>query len=228
MCVQKDKQGLYKVINYEFVDPGLLESAISHRSAAGKNNERLEFLGDSIINFLIAEALYLRYPKAKEGELSRLRANLVRGETLAKIASAFKLGSYLRLGSGELKSGGRERQSILADALEAVIAAIYLDSNLEQCRMTVLPWFEERLNKISPSKIIKDPKSALQEFLQARKLSLPVYEVVKVEGEAHSQIFTVTCRLKESNACEEANGDSRRKAEQAAAEKTLKKLQKVE
>ncbi len=212
---------LSQVLQYEFNDKALLSSALSHRSAEGKNNERLEFLGDSIINFIIAEALFLRYPKAKEGELSRLRANLVRGETLAEIAHNFSLGHYLRLGSGELKSGGRYRQSILADALEAVIAAIYLDGGLEAVKNCILTWFDAKLQNISLKKVYKDAKSSLQELLQSRKLALPQYKVSKVEGEAHCQIFYVQCQLIDLPFCAIGQGSSRRRAEQDAAIKVL-------
>lgn len=215
---------LYEVLGYTFNNQALLLQALSHRSARGENNERLEFLGDSIINFIIAEALFARCPDATEGQLSRLRANLVNGTTLAELAQEFKLGNYLRLGSGELKSGGFRRESILADAFEAIIAAIYLDSDIDVCKNCVLKWYQSRLDDLSSLTVPKDPKSELQEYLQARRLPLPHYEVTNIEGEAHQQIFYVQCKIDLLNEPTQASGASRRKAEQAAAAKILKNL----
>lgn len=217
----KEIDYLAKKLNYVFMDSALLNAALTHRSVRGNNNERLEFLGDSILNFIIAEALFHKYPKAKEGELSRLRALLVKGETLAVLANEFSLGDYLRLGVGELKSGGAQRESILADALEAIIGAIYLDGGFESCKQRILEWYESRFQNITPNKLLKDPKTRLQELLQANKYPLPAYDILKIEGEAHEQTFYVTCHVEGFNTATQGKGRSRRKAEQEAAKKFL-------
>lgn len=216
---------LSRRIGYEFKDPTLLELALTHRSCGKRNNERLEFLGDSIVNFVIADALYARFPAAREGQLSRLRARMVKGETLAEIARELKLGDYLRLGSGELKSGGFRRDSILADATEAVMGAIYLDSDLECCRGFILRWFQARLDELDLNESLKDSKTRLQEHLQSRRLALPEYELVDVEGEAHSQTFHIRCHVTGLPAPTEGVGSSRRQAEQEAARQALVELQ---
>lgn len=219
---------LSRRLGYSFTDPGLLQSALSHRSAMGKSNERLEFLGDAVLNFVIAAALYTLCPKAQEGDLSRLRANLVKGETLARMAQEFELGQYLRLGLGELKSGGAQRQSILADAMEAVIGAIYLDSGFEICRALVLQWYETRLNEVKTQKVqVKDPKTCLQELLQSKRLPLPMYLVSTVSGAMHEQQFTVSCTVAGDSFIATGTGASRRKAEQTAAAEYLKYLQSL-
>ncbi len=184
---------LARKLNYTFKDESLAELAVTHRSHGKRNNERLEFLGDSILNFVIAEALFKRFPEAKEGQLSRLRAQLVKGETLAEIAREMKLGDYLKLGSGELKSGGFRRDSILADAVEAIIGAIYLDSDMDVCRGYVLRWYKERLEQTNLQNTQKDSKTRLQEFLQSRRVALPEYELMSVEGRLISRhsIFAV-------------------------------------
>lgn len=220
----KNSKTLCKKLGYEFHNQALLDAALTHRSIRGNNNERLEFLGDSIVNFIIAATLYQQFPSAKEGDLSRLRANLVKGDTLAEVAQEFDLGSYLRLGAGELKSGGSRRKSILADALEAVIAAIYLDSGMAVCQEKVLRWYETRLQEISRTSGAKDPKTRLQEYLQARKISLPDYAVVSIQGEAHQQLFTVGCRIDKFSHVTQGSGSSRRSAEQEAAQKYLEFL----
>ncbi len=211
-------------LGYKFKDPALLQTAVTHRSYGAGNNERLEFLGDSILNFTIAEALFKKFPQAPEGDLSRLRALLVKGETLAEIARYLGLGQYLRLGEGELKSGGSERSSILADSVEAIIGAIYLDSGFEIARVCVLGWFSSRLEGISLAAYDKDPKTELQEWLQARKQPLPRYEVVKIEGEAHRQQFTVSCTVSLAQEPEIATAASRRGAEKEAATLMLNRL----
>lgn len=208
-------------LGYNFQDAALLKAALSHRSVRGVNNERLEFLGDSLVNFIIAEELYKQLPTAKEGELSRLRANLVKGEMLAELAREFNLGDYLHLGPGELKSGGFRRSSILADAVEALIGAIYLDGSIEICRQCVLSWFAPRMKQESLQSYIKDAKTKLQESLQAKGYNLPDYEVLAIEGEAHEQTFYVRCTVAEFNIYAEGVGSSRRKAEQEAAKKLL-------
>ncbi|MDP0587687.1 MAG: ribonuclease III [Candidatus Endonucleobacter bathymodioli] len=219
---------LERKLNYEFSDKSWLLLALTHRSYGSKNNERLEFLGDSIVNFVIADVLYERFPAEKEGPLSRLRACMVCGVTLAEIGREFELGDVLRLGSGELKSGGYRRQSILADAVEAIIGAISLDSDINVCRSTILSWFDGRLNKLS---IIdeknKDPKTRLQEYLQARKQPLPQYSVTGINGESHDLIFTVACELKSINNRTVGTDYSRRGAEQQAARKALELVNMV-
>jgi ribonuclease-3 len=207
-------------LGYEFGNGALLEEALTHRSASGRNNERLEFLGDSILNFVIAAELHQSNPHASEGELSRLRASLVKGETLAELAVDLNLGDYLRLGPGELKSGGFRRASILADALEAILGGVYLDGGFEVCRRLILSLYQRRLAELPSVGELKDPKTRLQEHLQARQQALPVYSVLRVSGEAHAQHFTVECSIDEGFRTV-AVGTSRRKAEQEAARKAL-------
>ena len=214
---------LCRRLGYTFTDDALLRTALTHRSAAGTNNERLEFLGDSILNFVIAEALFEHYPKAREGELSRLRASLVKGDTLADAARAIELGDYLNLGSGELKSGGFRRDSILADALEALLAAVYLDSDFATCRALIRRLFGPQLAALPAADQLKDPKTRLQEALQARQQALPVYDVLAVSGEPHDQKFTVRCTI-DNGLVTVAEGASRRKAEQEAARQALRQL----
>lgn len=215
---------LQKKIDYQFADLGLLKQALTHRSAAKIHNERLEFLGDGILNLTIAEALYHQFPKCNEGELSRMRATLVREPTLAELARQFELGEYMALGSGELKSGGFRRESILADAVEAIIGAMSLDSNLPAAMQVVRQWYQSLLVQIKPGENQKDPKTRLQEYLQGKRLLLPTYEVTDIRGEAHCQTFTVECKVSNFDRTFTASGSSRRKAEQAAAEKILKEL----
>lgn len=215
---------LSRQLGYQFENVELLEQALTHRSCGSRNNERLEFLGDSILNFTIAEALYEQFPKAKEGQLSRLRAGLVRGLTLAEISREKDVGEHLHLGSGELKSGGFNRDSILADALEAIIGAIYLDSGFDRCRERILHWYQSRLADLSLEDTHKDAKTRLQEFLQSRHYSLPVYHLMRVEGEAHEQVFHVECEVENLEKHTKGRGGSRRIAEQKAAEKALKKM----
>lgn len=215
---------LQHALGHDFADPGLLELALTHRSVRGSNYERLEFLGDSIVNHIIAEALYHQFPQATEGELSRMRASLVRGETLAELARELQLGDHLLLGSGERKSGGRRRSSILADAVESLAGAILLDADVETCRRCVLAWFEPRLDALSLENADKDAKTRLQEFLQGRKRPLPEYELLDVQGEDHNQQFRVNCRLHKPDVAFEGAGGSRRKAEQAAASRALEHL----
>ncbi|MBL4867783.1 MAG: ribonuclease III [Pseudomonadales bacterium] len=205
-------------LGYEFNDLKLLKMALTHRSFSGQSNyERLEFLGDSIVNFVVADALYHQFPGATEGQLSRLRAKLVQGKTLAEISREFELGDYLSMGSGELKSGGFRRDSILADVFEAIVGAIYEDSGFDHCREKILHWYHSRLEKLSLDDTGKDPKSVLQEFLQGRKIPLPEYKVVGIVGLAHDQTFTVACSVKDGELISQGQGESRRKAEQMAA-----------
>ncbi|MDX2503041.1 MAG: ribonuclease III [Gammaproteobacteria bacterium] len=216
--------GLSKKLSYTFNDPGLLETALSHRSFGKKNNERLEFLGDSVIGYVIAQELYQRFNTENEGNLSRYRSLLVKGDTLASIARQFGVGQYLKLGGGELKSGGFRRASILADAMEAIIGAITLDSDIEQARSCILSWYKERLDNIR-SLDLKDPKTRLQELLQARKFDLPQYKVISINGQEHAQIFQIDCHIKELQLTVTAEGSSRRAAEQKSAELMLEKIQ---
>ena len=218
-------QAFSRRIGHFFRDPSLLELALTHRSYGGDNNERLEFLGDSIVNFVIGEALFQRFPQAREGQLSRLRARLVKGQTLAELAREFSVGEQLRLGSGEMKSGGFRRDSILADAVEALIGAIYLDAGMDVAKARVLSWYGTRLESIDLQDTQKDPKTRLQEFLQSRQAALPRYEVTSVEGEAHAQTFTVECHVDMIDKHTIGIGTSRRHAEQEAAEKALSLLE---
>lgn len=203
----------------------LYEQALTHRSAAGANYERLEFLGDALLGFLIGEHLYNQFPAASEGELSRLRAALVKRETLAAIARERKLGDLLRLGSGELKSGGYRRDSILADTVEALIGAHYLALGTEATRGFVQELYAERLQNLPSAESLKDPKTRLQEYLQGRGLALPEYQLLETTGEAHRQSFRIACRVAARDLTVEAIGSSRRKAEQAGAEAALEALE---
>jgi ribonuclease-3 len=215
---------LQQALGHEFADPELLVMALTHRSAGSKNNERLEFLGDSIINHIVADALYQRFPRAREGDLSRMRASLVKGDTLAELARELQLGEYLLLGPGERKSGGYRRSSILADTLEALAGAIVLDAGYERCRDCVLCWFGTRLDQLAAGAVDKDAKTRLQEYLQGRGNPLPEYELVAVEGDDHDQQFSVACRLSRPQLVVQGSGSSRRKAEQAAARDALQRL----
>ena len=212
---------LTKKLGYEFNDDTLLVQALTHRSAKGSHNERLEFLGDSILGFVIAEALFDKFPKHDEGDLTRMRSSLVKGVTLAEVARDFNLGECLILGPGELKSGGHRRESILEDAIEAIIGAVYLDSDIDRCKALILDWFKKRLMVIKPGNEQKDPKTRLQEFLQGRKIPLPTYEVISTTGQSHNQEFTVRCQTSVTKDVVIAKGTSRRKAEQAAAQQIL-------
>lgn len=211
---------LEKRIGYTFANFTLFKQALTHRSALGAHNERLEFLGDSILSFAISTDLYLRFPKVTEGDLSRMRATLVCGKMLAEVGREFNLSDCLILGPGELKSGGFRRDSIIADGVEAIIGAVFLDSNVDTVAALILSWFDSRLNTIEPGISQKDPKTRLQEHLQSRKQPLPLYEVVDIKGEAHNQQFTMSCNIDGIEAVH-GKGTSRRKAEQIAAEKML-------
>jgi len=210
-------------LGYAFHNHEHLDLALTHRSASKKHNERSEFLGDSVLNFVIAEALYQTFPEAKEGELSRYRATLVRKETLAEIAREINLGDCLKLGPGELKSGGFRRDSTLADGLEAVLAAILLDGGYEAVKQSILYLFQKRILSVA-EKQLKDPKSRLQEHLQSTHKSLPEYTVVNTSGEAHNQSFTIECKIPDLNIKVTSVGKSRRKAEQSAAKQILTQL----
>ncbi len=210
---------------YSFRQPELLQQALTHRSVSRKNNnERLEFLGDSILNLVISNHIYRRFGDADEGDLSRIRASLVKQATLARMAREIDLGEYIHLGGGELKSGGYRRASILADALEALIGAIYLDSDFSRAEAVVLRLFAPALQSIDQRAEFKDAKTRLQEHLQAQQRPLPVYRVEKTSGKSHSQIFTVSCRIDEPALETSGSGSSRKKAEQQAAQLLLEQL----
>jgi ribonuclease-3 len=211
-------------LGYEPRDLGLFRAALTHRSATGPNNERLEFLGDSVLNLLIARELYVAFPQATEGDLSRLRARLVSREPLAEIAAELHVGDILQLGSGELKSGGFRRQSILADALEALLGAIFLDSGLSAAEPVIVRLFARRIAALPEPEALKDAKTRLQEHLQSRGLALPRYAVSRVEGEDHAQRFTVSCEVAALGLHTQGGGSSRRRAEQAAAERMLQDI----
>jgi len=211
-------------LGYAFNDSGLLDQALTHRSCGAHNNERLEFLGDAILGFVVADLLYNADPDAHEGRLTRLRAHLVRRETLASIARDMQLGEALALGPGELKSGGRDRDSILADALEAVIGATYLDGGMSSCRAVLEGLYTDRLDRAAVEMALKDPKTRLQETMQGHGRALPQYTVVNLDGAPHDQSFTVACLVEGIPDPVTGFGSSRRKAEQDAATKALAAL----
>ena len=209
---------------YEPRDLTLFVAAMTHRSAPGRNNERLEFLGDAVLNLVVAEHLYRAFPECTEGDLSRLRARIVSSEPLAEVSAELGLGDALLLGSGELKTGGFRRKSILADALEAVCGAVFLDSGLDEARRVIESLFRSRIEALPPPDALKDAKTRLQEYLQSRGHSLPRYSVDRVEGEAHAQVFWVTCEVAMLRVRAQGSGSSRRRAEQEAAEGVLVQL----
>jgi ribonuclease-3 len=212
-------------LGHEPRDPQLFIAALTHRSAPGPNNERLEFLGDAVLNLVIARHLYFAFPEGSEGDLSRLRARVVSSEPLAEVAAQIGLGEALQLGSGELKTGGFRRQSILADALEAVCGAVFLDGGLEAAQLVIEKLFQPRIAALPAPSSLKDAKTRLQEYLQSRGLSLPRYTVDRTEGEAHEQTFHVICDVPEISQRAEGSGSSRRRAEQEAAERILQEIE---
>ena len=220
------QDSLVKHIDYPFNNPALLTQALTHRSFSGNNNERLEFLGDSVLNFIIAHQLYNRFNKLPEGDLSRLRAALVKESTLSEIASSLNVGESLKMGEGELKSAGYKRPSILADALEAIIGAVYLDGGFAAAEGLVLKLYELKLANIDPKIIDKDAKSQLQEYLQGKKIELPDYNVASIEGEAHAQTFKIECVIQKLRISTVGEGTSRRIAEQQAAQFALETILK--
>lgn len=217
-------QHLQDRLGYQFETQALLELALTHRSCGARNNERLEFLGDSILNFIIGESLFQRFPDGREGQLSRLRSQMVKGETLAKIAREFQLGECLILGEGEMKSGGHRRDSILADTLEALIGAIYVEKGFTACRERVTTWYAARLAALTLDSPVKDAKTRLQEYLQSVQQPLPEYAVVEVEGEAHEHMFTIECRVSLLKKATRARASNRREAEKQAAAEALRLL----
>ncbi len=222
--MEKAESWLDKTLHYRFNDAGLFVQALTHRSAAGSNNERLEFLGDAVLDFVISDAVFHLRPDADEGDLSKLRASLVKDTTLAELALELGLGEYLILGSGERKTGGHRRESILADALEGIFGAVYLDSGFEAAKDVIDRVFAQRLETLPDGEDLRDPKTRLQEWLQARKLSLPAYDLVSVTGKDHRQTFVVSCTVNELSQTSEGESTSRRKAEQHAARHMLEIL----
>lgn len=220
-------QKLEQALGHEFRDASLLQTALTHRSHSSPHNERLEYLGDSILNAVVARLLFERFPEVPEGDLSRLRANLVRQDSLHQLANRLDLGKYLRLGEGELKSGGTTRPSILADALEALLGAIWIDAGFDTASNVIACLYETMLKAITPGQPIKDAKTRLQEFLQGRRLPLPKYTLTATEGEAHAQQFRIACLIDSLSIRTEGQGGSRRMAEQMAAERALERLQQT-
>ena len=218
------QNGLVRQINYDFKQESLLTQALTHRSYSGINNERLEFLGDGVLNCVMASQLYQRYPKLPEGDLSRLRAHLVKEPTLSEIARALNLGDSLRLGEGEMKSAGWRRPSVLADALEAIIGAVFVDGGFSTAEALVVRLYAPLLYQLDPKSIAKDPKTLLQEYLQGCKVDLPEYVVLATEGEAHCQIFRVECYIAKLDIRTQGEGSSRRVAEQQAAQLAYQKV----
>lgn len=222
---KSDNLGLLeRRLHYTFKTPALLAQAVTHKSAGHKNNERLEFLGDAILSAVIADLLYQQFSDASEGQLTRARASLVKKPTLAAVAQELMLSEHLQLGIGEQRSGGYRRDSILADALEAIIGALYLDGGFQSAYQKIQQWFQSRLMAIQPEAQAKDPKTQLQEWLQANHYALPVYQVLSVKGEPHAQIFQVHCEIADLGLTSEGEGISRRIAEQIAAAQLLEKL----
>lgn len=214
------KSALLRRLGYQFQQEALYEQALTHRSASSRHNERLEFLGDALLGHIISAQIFNRFPDASEGEMSRMRSSLVKEKTLAELAVELQIGDVLHLGSGELKSGGFRRESILADALEALIGAIYLDAGFAGCEQVVSRLFAERLSMLPDAGTDKDAKTRLQEVLQGARLPLPQYELLATFGEAHAQTFHVRCTLHDGQSAE-GRGSSRRRAEQQAAEQLL-------
>ena len=219
---------LERRLGYVFNNKELLTQALTHRSFSSKNNERLEFLGDGILNFIVADHLYRQFPTAAEGQLSRLRASLVKQKTLADLAREFSLSDFLVMGAGELKSGGFNRDSILSDAVEAIVGAIYLESGFQTTYKLLAEWFKSRLDALSLDGAEKDAKSRLQEWLQAQKHPLPEYELLTVEGESHDQTFSVRLSLSVLDDAIMASGSSRRSAEQLAAAEAMSVIEQLE
>ncbi len=223
--MREPPQRLAKRLDYRFNDPARLEQALTHRSAGSPNNERLEFLGDAILGFVVADELCARFPDADEGRLSRLRARLVRKTSLAELARELEIGDYLLLGPGELRSGGQSRDSTLADALEALFGAVYLDGGHRPAADLIRRLFRQRLDGLKHGQAEKDPKTRLQEYLQAEGRGLPEYSVLEVNGDPHTQEFRVACRVPGLAGESHGQGTSRRRAEQAAAKQMLRELQ---
>ena len=215
---------LKNVLAYEFSNENLLRRALTHRSATGRNNERLEFLGDSVLQVVVSELIFHERPEASEGRLSRLRSSLVKESTLSKIATQLGVGEHVILGSGEKKSGGHRRASILADTVEAIFGAVYLDAGFEAAKEVILRAYGERLRDLPERAELRDPKSRLQEYLQARKMAPPTYGMEKVTGKAHKQLFEVSCSIDELDLVTTGKGTTRREAEQESAQAMLVRI----
>lgn len=215
--MRQDLKYLEKKINYQFSNLNLLTQAVTHRSYSDVNNERFEFLGDALLSLIIAEELYKKLTKAAEGDLTRVRSKLVNGDSLASVADYLEINKYILLGDGELKSGGLHRRSILADCVEAIIAAIYLDSDYVTCRKIILEWYNDRLSNLDSATISKDSKSILQEWLQSKQYNLPEYVVISQSKVEYDQIFVVQCLIKQLNIVTDGTAKNRRQAEQIAA-----------
>jgi ribonuclease-3 len=222
--LNKAKSWLEKTLQYRFQNAELFEQALTHRSASSRNNERLEFLGDAVLDFVVSDAVYLARPEAPEGDLSKLRASLVKDETLAEISAELGLGEHLILGSGERKSGGHRRESILADALEAIFGAVFLDRGFAAAKEVIDRVYEDRYGDLPDVSDLRDPKTQLQEWLQARKMALPDYELVSVSGQEHKRRFSISCTVVEKSASTAGESTTRRKAEQEAARKMIELL----
>jgi ribonuclease-3 len=222
--LNKAKSWLEKTLQYRFQNAELFEQALTHRSASSRNNERLEFLGDAVLDFVVSDAVYLARPEAPEGDLSKLRASLVKDETLAEISAELGLGEHLILGSGERKSGGHRRESILADALEAIFGAVFLDRGFAAAKEVIDRVYEDRYGELPNVSDLRDPKTQLQEWLQARKMALPDYELVSVSGQEHKRRFSISCTVVEKSASTAGESTTRRKAEQEAARKMIELL----
>ena len=216
-----DLEQLYQKLGHQFKDKSLLEQALTHRSYSDKHNERLEFLGDALLNSFITKKIFKQYPHYTEGDLSRLRANLVIGDVLASLARQFGISEHMHLGIGEIKSGGLQRNSILANAMEAIIGAIYLDGGVNICRSCVLAWYSDNFITSNSRGLQKDPKTSLQEYLQSQKMTLPTYSVLFIQGHEHSQVFHVQCHVSSLPRIATGTGSSRRRAEQDAAKNLL-------
>lgn len=225
MTLLDSAAALEAALGHRFTDRSRIQMALTHRSFCAAHNERLEFLGDSVLNCVMAVALFERFPKAPEGDLSRLRAHLVKQDALYQVAQTLRLGDSLRLGEGELQSGGRTRPSILADALEAIFGAIYLDAGFERVTEVIRALFAAQLETLAPGQSMKDAKTRLQEWLQARRFPLPDYRLLETRGAAHDQIFHVACQLEKQKLTTEGEGASRRLAEQDAAARALEMLE---
>ncbi len=222
--MNKAESWLENTLQYRFQNAELFQQALTHRSASNRNNERLEFLGDAVLDFVVSEVVFLAHPEAPEGDLSKLRASLVKDESLAELALELGLGEYLILGSGERKTGGHRRESILADALEAIFGAVFLDTGFDTAREVINRVYADRYQNLPDVSDLRDPKTRLQEWLQARKHALPEYELVKVTGQDHEQRFSVTCTVVEESAVTDGRSTTRRKAEQEAARKMIELL----
>ena len=225
--MDKAASWLKSALDYEFSDADLLAQALTHRSAPGRNNERLEFLGDAVLDTVISEVVFQQRLEASEGALSRLRSSLVKDVTLAEVAADLAVGEHLTLGAGERKSGGHRRASILADALEAIIGAVYLDAGYQEAQRIVRNAFGDRLTQLPDAAELRDPKTRLQELLQSRRIDLPAYDVMSISGKAHQQSFTISCKIEELGLVTQGEGSTRRDAEQQAAREMLKQASGV-